>query len=217
MGAGAEESLATAVLTPFSKETLLKPACRAFTIRAMQDPQVTVSIATRVVDVPALHSEGSYGISFATATVDGNSMQLLVEKGIVNQILAVGVDKWVGEGLTWFMIGSSMAKGIGVYQKLVAGRVLGALENGNEIMVRTENPRMEYSLRRVLDNLIGKGVIQEYSLERTVLKGFFAREDALRIEAPEPSKSEKINAIYSRELDHERGDAFELKIALRPD
>lgn len=214
----AQERLTTAVLTPFSDETLHNIGSRAFSIRTMQDPDVTVRVATRIVTrMPhVLHSAQPPAIAFATATIDGSFVQLLVENGVVNQILGVGVDKQMGDGLTWFVIGSSMVKGIGVYQKLTTDRVLGALENGNKIMLRTENPRLEYSLVRVLDNLTKQGVVQGYLLERVVLEGFYAKESALRIDGPEPSKSEEINAIYSQ-LDHNRADAFELHIAMRVD
>ncbi len=79
-------------------------------------------------------------------------------------------------------------------------------ESYEKVSVRTQNPRIEHSLRKALE-MKGKG---NFSVKRTRIDGMYGRRLSIQdYRCP----SEELNRIYA-ELDAERGDAYFVEFCL---
>lgn len=101
---------------------------------------------------------------------------------------------------------SSEFQGRKLYNELVKTRMNKALELGfNKITTRTQNPLVEFTIRKELDNYVAG-----YSVNRQLIPGVFGRK---LTENFQTCKEESINEEY-RKLDLEKGDGYYLTFNL---
>jgi hypothetical protein len=96
---------------------------------------------------------------------------------------------------------------LGIYGQFAVQRIaLGLLKGYDKVIVWTQNPVVEYQIRKALATMSRRGCFGGFSLSRVYGTAFYGYRLTDRIQR---SKSAKLNAIYGR-LDYERGDAYEL-------
>ncbi len=110
---------------------------------------------------------------------------------------------------------SESERGKQLYQELLRSCILGAIsDNIGTIKGHTQNAKVEYGLKRVLDNLITENKIDKYTIKRKMKKGYFddwyGRPAGL---ADLKSNSEELNRIYGA---LGRTDAFLLILHIWP-
>jgi GNAT superfamily N-acetyltransferase len=109
---------------------------------------------------------------------------------------------------------STEFQGLGLYSELVKSRIDEALALGlRMIMTRTQNPLVEFTIKKDLDARVGRGEIGGYSLTTSLLPGVFGRR---LTEDFKGCQDEAINEKY-RQLDLGRGDGYYLTFSLTLD
>lgn len=101
----------------------------------------------------------------------------------------------------------------GIATDFARARVEDALRLGyHGFWTRTQNPVVEYTLSRALDQLREDGSFGDWTMERRLLPALYGK----MLTASKPiSRDSTLNETYSA-LDHPRGDAFRLDISLAP-
>lgn len=100
---------------------------------------------------------------------------------------------------------------MGLYNELVKLRIDAALaQKVYTITTRTQNPIVEFTIKRDLNKRVARLEIEGFSVTRTIVKGAFGR----RLTAnSKESSDETINKEYEK-LNLDNGDAYYLKFTL---
>ncbi|MBU1202357.1 MAG: GNAT family N-acetyltransferase [Nanoarchaeota archaeon] len=99
----------------------------------------------------------------------------------------------------------------GIYKALCSERVQDGLDYGDDYFeLRTQNPNIELTVRKVFDEFVARpdNNIQSYEIERELKKELYGR----MLTATKPLSGVKtIDEMYN-ELNYEKGDAYRLRI-----
>lgn len=102
-------------------------------------------------------------------------------------------------------------QGHGLYTTFTMQRIdIGLLFGFSVAVTRTQNPIIEYEIKRVLEMMVLEKEIKGYELLRRPAPGAYGR---MLTKTIPKSKSEEINAIYGT-LNYEMGDGYELTFKL---
>ena len=115
--------------------------------------------------------------------------------------------------LIWpVLLSSRTIGGQGIYHEFASQRILRSLKKGySKIVTRTQNPKIEITIRESLDSLVQRGQIKGYDFEREKILGIYGRKLTDNIPL---SHNAKTNLLYSA-LNYEVGDAFKLTFNIK--
>ena len=102
-------------------------------------------------------------------------------------------------------------QGLGIHSSFTQRRLNFALDNDFFCFeLRTQNPKIELSVRQNLESLVKIGIIDEFSISRELVKSLYGR----MLTAIKPfSGVEEIDVLYEN-LDYESGDAYRMKFKI---